>query len=437
MVVLGLDCLPTNGSAFAPIDHEGKFVSSFVVRGLTRELVDGAVTADALESVVTVGDERSWMVTIGDARWSDGSPLTIDEALSGVRAVARHPEHRLAAHLDPSRPAEVIDANRAVVHLRRPAPYFPALLTQPQFAPRPGRRNRRTLADFVVDHSDDASLTLVSSRDDESDRPDVVSFRVVPRGGSVAAIEAGDVDITTTTGLSAEEVAHFARQGILRSGPGNLFGDLLMGPRLLASGQGLSLARHLRAVTDPHVVVQGLEPLVRAATSRCVQDVESSGRGPTSSGGRDPLSVIVPAYSPNIDVVRAAVAQWERHGWSVVIRELAMDSYIEALRAGEYDFVYVISPLEFPHPLARFTPWMAGGGMARWTGVSNPVLDRYIEDCAGRGFVPDVDGDLHALWLDASPVIPLVQTQFNYALSGQGIDCQLTPSGLAHVSEVA
>lgn len=420
-----------------PVDHEGKVVSPFLLRPLTFLGVDGVVRPDAVAGLEPTDDSSTcWHLRLGDITWSGGAPATADDLVRGIRSISDRPRHRLAAHFDAAPGAVTrVDATTVRVRFRRPTPHAAALLTLPQFAPR-AETAKGTLGPYRVAARDATALSLVRAATDPAwfpGLPDRIAFRVIGRGMSVEAFDSGLVDMTTTTGLDLDEVEQFRSRGLLRTQVTDLSGDLLLGPGLLRSSDWRARLRLLRQLTDIDHIRSGREALLLPPAEDADNRPAGTGTGAWTGSGREP-TLILPDFAPNRDVVQAATARWREAGIRPVLRELDMATYVATLSSGDYDLAYVLSPLEFPDPIARVLPWLRGGGMARWTGVDNPALDDLV---AGHlsGRRPSSMHEIRRTWLAQAPVIPLVRVRANHATRSGAIVPPLNSSGLPAVPD--
>ena len=119
-------------------DNAALTVAADLYEGLTAEDDDGSIVAGAAESWTVERGGAEYLFRLrGGLRWSNGDALTAEHFAEGLRyALDAANGAPYAALLADVEHIEVLASDSLRLRLRRPVPYFPALLALPVAAPR-------------------------------------------------------------------------------------------------------------------------------------------------------------------------------------------------------------------------------------------------------------------------------------------------------------
>ncbi|NJS39590.1 MAG: ABC transporter substrate-binding protein [Rhodobacteraceae bacterium] len=213
---------PQTLDPFVPNDNGSIFAIEMICDSLVEPDDTGYGLRPALaESWTTAEDGLSWTFTLRDAKFSDGTPVTIDDVVFSLNTL-RQPERPMGFLLAPVKDVVAVDAKTLRIDLNTPYAPLPAALSafaaaivsKAAYEANPEAFGSAPVCagPFKVDAFERGSLLAVSANPnywdmgaDGQPKPYLagVEFRYVPETNSrVLGLQNGDLDLVSNVGFN-------------------------------------------------------------------------------------------------------------------------------------------------------------------------------------------------------------------------------------------
>lgn len=456
-ITLALDAMPLTLDHHWPGDLNARLIAEAVVFPLFKEPYQGTVPdAGSACSAISLDDGQRWQVTINETlRWSDGKPLVAADAVRAIRQALARQRSAVARLLTidatgSQRDIAFVDACTFEIRLPRPLAFVRELLCLPQLAPRrehEGTNSEPVLGPYFVEGRDDASITLQRwSAPLAPGVPSHIVFRHIPcMDEALCVYDAGEIDVTPTTGLGSLHLAALRGRPDFLSRTITLFACLEFGHQVDAIARSARLRNALARVFNRSTIAQRVEGLAQPWWSHTApwdgihfipppEPISDRDRADIRHACPNGITVKYADFAPNDEIVREVCYQLQGAlGIPVRSTALTFKQYVRAAITRDYSLLFTLTTANFPHPAALLSPWRSGGSVAVQIGLADAVLDQRIS--AAESY-PDAPGQL-ALWRSVDdrwhelmPHIQLLQLNAQCLRAPHLRDFELTQGGL-------
>jgi ABC-type transport system substrate-binding protein len=456
-VVIGLDEMPLTRDFHRPVDFNGLLIAQAILRPLVMGDPGGPPGRAAAIDISPTRGGLTWRISLDDRLcWSNGAQLHADDAERAIRKVASQRGSAVAGYIARERPdggISIIDSHTVDIHLVRPVSSMHAILSMPGFAPRHVDETA-TLGwySWPCWREGDIILTRREGHEGSVTLPSRLAFRELRTSADVlSAYSAGGLDVSPTTNFDPATLASLAGRHDLVSRDILLFANLEFGAQaggfLRSAAARSALARiidrhHLAAVTDGLATAwwSHMQPWGGGDEFAPYDEPDIAA---LRSAAPDDLTIGFADFEPNGRAV-AELARQLRNitGLSVTARPLPFAQYFQEATTRRYALLYSLTAADFPHPAALLGPWHSGHSLARQVGLSDAVLDAFIDEAEAGGGAEGTGGgagaDLadrvweraEARWRELAPRVPLLRTRAHCLRSPALRDFRLTLNGV-------
>lgn len=277
-------------------------------------LVGDKIQNQLAESVTPNADATEWTVRLRAAKFSDGSPVTADDAFASLKTLAASPNFaQFWSDFDPER-SWVADPSTLVIALKRPrADFVEATLSLASIVMPKGQSDPRVGSGAYRLESGTAAtgFILVASDHYYGPRPSItrVELRTIPDAGARQnALTSGQVDLALDLSATGAQILRSNPSiGVIRMGGGSASAMTLILNTRTAPFRDPDLRRAMKAAIDREQLVK----------------VVFDGQG---SVGNDLIGLGLPGYDKAIGQRKRDV-DFARHTFAAKgIRELTLKS---------------------------------------------------------------------------------------------------------------
>lgn len=409
-IAIEIDEAPLSLAPPTEADYVGRMINAALHRPLVRR--DGPRRVPgAAEAWRCSPDGLRWeFVLRQDGRWSDGAPLTAEDALAGLVAAAEHP--LWSRYLRCLRAADASEPGRLCLTLRHPFHPLLDLLAVPDLAPRrPGRFSGPYT--LTTASADEVALAPNPALAGADLRPPLRFVRNRDPERSPADFFSGRFDVTASTGFPGRHIRHYCKDMFYRTCDTGIVVQLEVNPRGSPWLQQRAARLALHAALDREAIAGGLHGAVRPVdgfgpacfASLSALALPAAELATAGLAGPPRLRLLFHDYEPNRAIAEAVAGQWaERLGLTT---ELVVGDFADG-GCDDFDLLLALRFPTFP------SPWAVLEHLALLVaGLADPAYPRLHAALAGWLRGPAAAAldltDFGAGLREAMPVVPLFE----------------------------
>jgi ABC-type oligopeptide transport system substrate-binding subunit/molybdopterin/thiamine biosynthesis adenylyltransferase len=483
-LVVEIDVLPASLAPGTIVDLAGQAVANQLWEPLFAQTSQPCeVVGAAAESAQATADSRCWRIRMRKGlSWSDGSPMTCEDAVRAIHYLVRpdtsSPMSWLAdilvdgyetrcgkRQLSEFRGLDQVGDHELELRLTRPIAYLPALLTNDCFAPRHvtaeengGDRGERLWSGpyrLAGQLPDGKGLILQGNRQarrwQAGAADTIVLLKTESPEQGIRLYQADAVHITANTTFPPHLVSRFREQPDLLEADMTMAAMLQLNPArqpilgIRELRQALALVVDRSAIAEQLQVVRPLwyfselwfpddEQVPAADPDQAAQLLRQTGIVP---GQR--LSVSFADFCPNREVLELVAEQVaDVLGITIDLCPCDYDEYVRRAIDHDYEALYSLVPAAYDEPSSMLAPFRAGGPLSQPVRVGAD----YDKALAAAEAEPDLERRLAIYYevndqlLEVMPVIPLLRARSLILRKPFLSGVKLLPSGIIQFERI-